>query len=179
MVIPNDNFMASRWENKDNKVGLVHHFNNLDRLIQVLNLLLYPVTARVVLDYLKPLLSGDSEVLLTLVRWNHLDGGRIRWDVSLHDLADSFLVDKALDSLDNLSGWCMSVLWHRTHLLSLRKRHTCDCLINDLSLVLLLCGRRWKYDWRLPFSSSLFLDLLLSMLLWRSAWLLLCFYHDI
>ena len=132
MIIPDYHFMTSGGKNKDNKVGLIHHLNDLDRLIQVLNFFLYPVATRVILNNLKPCLCCHSKVLLTLIRGYLLDRGCIRWNVSLHNLADSFFINEALLCLNHLSCGCVCILGHCPHLLPLRQRHTRDCLINDL-----------------------------------------------
>ena len=170
--------MASGRENKDNKVSLVHHLNDLNRLIQVLNFLLYPVTARVVLDNFKPCLCRHSKVFLTLIRWDHFDGGCVRWNVSLHYLTNGFFIDKTLLCLNHLSCGSSTVLRHGTHFLPTRLGHSSDCLIDNSILgFVLFCG------WHIALRLLLLLSYEVSH---RCAWLLLLiaacslsFYHYI
>ena len=44
VIVPYDYFMAGRRENQDDEVCLVHHLDDLNRLVQVLNLLFDFVT---------------------------------------------------------------------------------------------------------------------------------------
>ncbi len=114
MIIPNDNFVTSWAKYKHNKVCLVHHFNYFNRLVQVLDLLLYLVTTGIVLDDLKASLSSHCKVLLWLIGGYVFDKGSIWGNVGLSHSLHCIFVDKTLFGVHHLSGWSWWVLRH-TH----------------------------------------------------------------
>ena len=70
MIIPDHHFVALVSVDEDNHVRFVHHFYYGDLFFEVLHLLLEPLIARIILEYLKARISSNSKILLTLVRRN-------------------------------------------------------------------------------------------------------------
>lgn len=138
MVVPDNDLVACRGEHKHNKVCLIHHFNDLYALVQVLDLLLDLFTRRVVLDYLEAGLCGHREVLLTLIRRNHFDSRGVRWDIRLHNLLHFLFNYQAIFGLDNFSGRRLSILRHLLGLSALRRAYTSHCLLNKGGFMLAL-----------------------------------------
>jgi len=138
VIVPDDDLMASRGEHENNEVCLVHHLNDFNALVQVLNLFLDLVARRVVLDYLESRLCRHCEILLALIRRDHFHGRGVRRDCLNHHCLDLLLIHQTILCLNDHSGRRFSVLRHLLGFLSLRCAHAGHLLLNFRHLVFVL-----------------------------------------
>jgi hypothetical protein len=101
MVVPDDHLVEGRGEDEDHEVGLVHHLDDLDGLVKVLDLLLDLLAGRIVLNDLEARGCGYCEEVLRLVGTNHAHARGALVNVLGHERANWLLGHKTLVSIND------------------------------------------------------------------------------
>jgi hypothetical protein len=121
VIIPNYHFISLLFVNQNDNISFIHHFNNGNVGVKVLNLLFRSNASRIVLQNLKTGTCGNGEIFLGLIRRNAIDIWLHFWHtpillllafcVRLFKLVDYVLIDNTIFGLDCISvlGWGQNI----------------------------------------------------------------------